>query len=118
MDRFDLANYSFRQTGVGETQLRLQYLRSPDADTDPERLRAAARELESYFLHLLIREMRKTVPPNPLIHGGRAEEIFQDFLDEQTAAEIARSNQLGLADQIYKSLVNLLKSRPETADNV
>ncbi len=118
MDRFDLADYSFRHAGIGETQARLEYLRSPNGDTDPERLRAAAREMESYFLHMLIREMRRAIPPNPLISGGRAEEIFQDFLDEQIAAEMARANQLGLADLIYNSLANLLKTKPETADNL
>lgn len=117
MNEFDFASASVRQSGVGETAIRLQYLRSPDADSDPERLRAAARELEAYFLHLLIREMRKSIPPNPLIHGGTSEKIFQDFLDEELAGELARSNQLGLADTIYKSLQNLLKQRPEHADN-
>jgi flagellar protein FlgJ len=116
MDQIDLASASVRHAGVGETELRLHYLRSPGADSDPERLRAAARELESYFLHSLIREMRKTVPSNPLLNGGKAEEIFQDFLDEEIAGELARSNQLGLADLIYKSLEELLKQNHKNVD--
>lgn len=116
MNQIDLASNSLRHAGVGETELRLQYLRSPGADSDPERLRAASRELESYFLHVLIREMRKTVPPNPILNGGKAEEIFQDFLDEEIAAELARSNQLGLADSIYKSLEDVLKQNNKNVD--
>jgi len=117
MNEFDFTSASVRQSGIGETALRLQYLRSPDAKSDPGRLRAAARELEAYFLHMLIREMRKTIPPNPILNGGKAEEIFQDFLDEELAGELSRSNQLGLADSIYESLQNVLKQRPEHADN-
>ena len=118
MNQIDFSSASVRHAGIGEAELRLQYLRSPDADSDPERLRAAAQELETYFLHMLIREMRKTIPPNPILHGGKAEEIYQDFLDEEMAGGLSRSNQLGLADSIYKSLQNVLKQRPENADNM
>ena len=117
MKEFDLASASARYAGVGETARRLQYLRSPNADSDPKKLRAAAQELEAYFLHVLIKEMRKSIPKNPILYGGKTEEIFQDFLDEQIAGELARSNQLGMADVIYKSLQNLLKQKHQTADN-
>jgi len=117
MNQFDFASASVKQVGVGQTELKLQYLRSPDADSDPKRLRAAAQELEAYFLHMLIREMRKSIPPNPILHGGKAEEVFQDFLDEEIASELSRSNQLGLADSIYRSLQNLLKQKGGNADN-
>lgn len=117
MNQFDFASASVRRSGIGETELRLQYLRSPDADSDPKRVRAAAQELEAYFLHMLIKEMRKTIPPNPILYGGKAEEIFQDFLDEEMARELSVSSQLGLADSIYNSLQNLLKQRTGNADN-
>jgi len=116
MNQVDLASASLRHAGVGETHLRLQYLRSPEADRDPQRLRAAARELEAYFLLVLMREMRKTVPENPMFHGGKTEKIFQDFLDEEIAAEVARSGKLGLADLIYQSLEKTLKQGRTGAD--
>ena len=116
MNQLDFASSEYRNAGLGQTELRLHYLNSPDGDSDPAKLRAAAKELETYFLHVLIREMRKTVPPNPLINGGKAEEIFQDFLDEEMAMELARSNQFGLADSIYESLQNVLKQKPKYAD--
>ena len=116
MNQFDLASTSVRHSGIGQTELRLQYLRSSGADSDPVQLRDAARELEAYFLHVLIREMRKTIPPNPILNGGKAEEIFRDFLDEEMAAELAKSGQLGLADLIYRNLEELLKQTPKHAD--
>lgn len=116
MNQLDFASPEYRNAGLGQTELRLQYLNSADNDSNPEKVHAAARELETYFLHVLIREMRKTVPPNPLIHGGKAEEIFQDFFDEEMAIELSRSNQFGLADSIYESLQNVLKQKPTYAD--
>lgn len=116
MNQLDVAAVNAKQAGIGRTELKLSYLRAADTADDPERLRGAARELEAYFIHVLMREMRKTIPPNSILGGGKAEEIFQDFLDEELAGELARSNQLGLADLIFDSLENLLKQKPENAD--
>ena len=116
MNQLDNAVFNSYQAGVGQTELKLNYLRSTESGDDPERLRGAARELEAYFIHTLMREMRKTIPPNSLLSGGKSEEIFQDFLDEELAGQMARSNRLGLADQIFDSLQNLLKQKAESAD--
>lgn len=116
MNQVDIVQLNGAQGGVGQTLSKLQYLNSPNADNDPERIRSAARELSSYFLHMLIREMRKSIPKNPVLYGGKTEEIFQDFLDEEFAAKMARSGQLGLADSIYESLENLLKPNRQSAD--
>ena len=116
MNQIDIVQFSEQHAGVGQTKQRLQHLNSPEADSDPEKVRAAAREFASYFLHMLIREMRKSIPKNPVLYGGKAEEVFQDFLDEEFAHEMVGSNQLGLADTIYNSLQNLLKKTDEHAD--
>lgn len=116
MNQVDVVQLNEARGGIGQTLSKLQYLNSPNADNDPEKVRSAARELSSYFLHMLIREMRKSVPKNPVLYGGKTEEIFQDFLDEELAARMARSGQFGLADSIYESLQNLLKSKGKNAD--
>lgn len=113
----DMASQNLEQAAIGQTQLKLNYLRAGGDETDSERLRGAARELEAYFIQVLIKEMRKAIPPNPLIGGGKAEEIFQGFLDEEIAAEMAKSNQLGLADLIFDSLKDVLKRKGGNADN-
>ena len=41
----------------------------------------------------------------------------QGFLDEEIAAEMAKSNQLGLADLIFDSLKDVLKRKGGNADN-
>jgi flagellar protein FlgJ len=96
--------------------MRLNHLRLPGADADPVRLKEAAQEIEKYFIQVLMREMRKMTPPDPLMGGGKAEEIFRDFLDEEIAGEMARSGQLGLADLIFDNLQNLLKHKGGNAD--
>ena len=117
MNELDFAAANARHAGIGQVELKLGYLRSAGDGSDSERLRGAARELETYFIHLLIREMRKTIPENSVLSGGKAEEIFQDFLDEEIAGELARSNKLGLADMIFQDIAKFLKQDDEVADN-
>jgi flagellar protein FlgJ len=116
MNQIDIVQMSGQGGGIGQAQRKLQYLTSSDADADPEKVRGAAREFASYFLHMLIREMRKSVPKNPILYGGKTEELFQDFLDEEMASRMVASNQLGLADAIYQNLQNLLKQSQQGAD--
>jgi flagellar protein FlgJ len=116
MDQLDIGVMNANRAGIGQTEMRLNHLRSPGADNDPKRLKEAAQEIERYFIHVLMREMRKMTPPDPLVGGGKAEEIFRDFMDEEIAGEMARSGQLGLADLIFDSLQNLLKQESGNAD--
>jgi flagellar protein FlgJ len=116
MNQLDIVSTSLQHPGTGRTEQQFQHLRSIDKDSDPEQVREAAQKLEAYFLHVLMREMRKTVPPNPILYGGKTEEIFQDFLDEEIAKKLAISNQLGLADLVCRSIENRLKQTAENAD--
>ena len=116
MNQLDIISTSLGNPGIAQTEQQFRNLQAPSADSDPEKLRGAAQKLEAYFIHVLIREMRKTVPPNPILNGGKTEEIFQDFLDEEISKELATSTQLGLADLIFKSLEDQLKQTTDNAD--
>ena len=75
---------------------------------DPEgasmqRRETAFRELEKYFAHTLLREMRKTVPENTLF-GGHEMRTYEEFLDDAFAGEIAGSGQLGVAEMLERQL--------------
>ncbi|MEW5946992.1 MAG: rod-binding protein [bacterium] len=77
-----------------------------------DELKYYCEELESLFIYLLLKEMRKTVPETKLFHGGRAEEIFRDLHDEELARQLAhaRGGGIGIADMLYRQL-----SRPASA---
>lgn len=73
---------------------------------DEKKLLHACEEFESFFIYMLLKEMRKTVPKTGLIHGGRAEEIFQDMMDEEVGKQIAHTPGMGLgiAEMLYREL--------------
>lgn len=94
-----------------EQRIRLEQIKGPGSPEETKLLNAA-QEFESFFTYMLLKEMRKTVMETPLFHGGRAEEIFRDMLDEEVGKEMARTpgQGLGIADILYQQL-----SRPMIA---
>ena len=72
---------------------------------DTAQVRKAAIEMESFFINQMFQAMRRTVPePQGVFERSTAEKIFQEMLDEQTAANLAQSGGIGLADVIYEQL--------------
>jgi len=69
-----------------------------------KRLRDACTEMESLFVSRLFKEMRKNVQKNEWIHGGFAEEIFEDMLYDEYAMKVSKNSRLGLGEMLYKEL--------------
>lgn len=69
-------------------------------------LRAAAQGFESFFIHQLIKGMRRTVPDGGLFDKGFAEEVYEDMLDQEMAENMAAASGIGLAEIVYDQLAN------------
>ena len=77
--------------------------------TNPESLKAARedkalQEFERLFLYKLLREMRKTVPADPLLGKSSQKDFFEEMLDDVLAGKMVESGQLGVAKQIEQQL--------------
>lgn len=73
---------------------------------NPERQKMfeAARQFENFFLEKMFREMRKNMGKNDILHGGAAEDIFQDMLLTERVNLLTQKATLGLAEQIYTQM--------------
>lgn len=73
---------------------------------NPERRKMfeAARQFENFFLEKMFREMRKNMGKNDILHGGSAEDIFQDMLLTERVNKMTSHATLGLAEQIYTQM--------------
>ncbi|HRP68508.1 MAG TPA: rod-binding protein, partial [Turneriella sp.] len=73
---------------------------------NPERQKMfeAARQFENFFLEKMFREMRKNMGKDDILHGGAAENIFQDMLLTERVNTLTQSATLGLAEQIYTQM--------------
>jgi flagellar protein FlgJ len=72
----------------------------------------AAETFESYFIQIMLREMRRTIPDEGgLIPKSQAERIFTEMLDEEKSKEMARAGGIGLADVIVRQMTRDSYSR-------
>lgn len=59
------------------------------------------------FFKSMLEAMRKTVGKNPLIHGGRAEEIFRSQLDNTLVERIADQSGEGFSNKMFEQFLRL-----------
>ncbi len=72
-------------------------------DVHPQ-IRAAAEGMESMFVDYMMKTMRQTVQKSEMSLDNSATEIYQSMLDSEVAQKTARTNSIGLADQIIAYL--------------
>lgn len=61
-------------------------------------------EAESLFVGKMLKEMRKTVDKGEWLHGGHAEEIFEDMLYDEYSLQVSKNSNLGMAKMLYNEL--------------
>jgi len=95
-----------RQSGETKSEDTFQAaLDNAIENKDKAQLRKACIEFESYFVHMMFKEMRKSVDSlGGIFPKGQAEQIFEDMLDEEVAKAIANGRGIGLADMMYKQM--------------
>lgn len=83
---------------------------------DPE-LRNACLQMESLFIHHLMKEMRAAIHKSGFISGGRAEEIYTSMLDAETANNISARGGIGLAEMLLHQLGDRISEVKEEESN-
>jgi flagellar protein FlgJ len=72
------------------------------ARSGPEDMKRVAREMESIFINLLLREMRKTVPKGPL-NSGFVGDVYTAMADREMSKALAQRG-IGLAKMIHENM--------------
>lgn len=72
---------------------------------EDEEIKTAAKEVETYFINYLFKQMRQTVNKSGgLFEKSYAEGIFEEMLDEQYAKLATEAGGIGLADSMYEQM--------------
>ena len=71
----------------------------------------AAQEFESVFLNTLLEGMFAGLKTDGPFGGGSSENTYRSMLVGEYAKEISRSGGVGIADQVYREIINLQESR-------
>lgn len=69
-----------------------------------EKLWNACIETESLFVGKMLKEMKSTVHKSEWLHGGHAEEIFEDMLYDEYALKVSKNSDFGMAKMLYEEL--------------
>lgn len=113
---------SMQSAGINREQAKTsafeEALKSAAESEDDKKIMEAAREFESYFIKMMLKEMRNTVPKGELIPRNNAEEIFQDMLDEEYSNNAAAGNGIGLAQMIFEQMTRGSRTPPEMPANI
>ena len=97
------------QPNLDEVRRRLapmsENIRDGICDVERAAIQEAAEAFESYFLQIMLREMRRTLPEDGgIIPTSQGERIFTEMLDEEKAQEMARAGGIGLAQTIVQQM--------------
>lgn len=72
-------------------------------------LKVVSEEFEAIFIHMLLRQMRKTVPKGGFLPESRAMEIYKDMFDMVLSRELAKREVFGIAKMVYREYEKSLK---------
>ncbi|MFK8017255.1 MAG: glucosaminidase domain-containing protein [Gammaproteobacteria bacterium] len=88
--------------GSSLTALKASAVRG-DADADIDNLREVARQFESLFTHMLLKNMRSASLADGAMDSEQSR-FYRDMFDQQIAGELANGQGLGVADMLVRQL--------------
>ncbi len=100
-----LSNHTFdKQLDQIKRTGRTVDLTRPASGKKNEKLYSTCVEFESIFIKQMLDVMRKSVEKSDFLHGGMAEDIFEDMLYDEYSLLMAKKSSFGLADMAYRQL--------------
>ena len=82
---------------------------------DKKKLKEVCTQFESIMLSMMYKGMKATIPESSLVEKSRAQEIFDDMLDEELMNR-AGSRGVGLADMLYRELSRQMDNTYRVSD--
>lgn len=79
--------------------------RSLNVETrDEKKLYEKCEEFESIFVKQMLSSMKKTINRSGLVKRNMGEDLFEDMLYDEYAADMAKTSGFGIAKMLYKQL--------------
>ena len=72
---------------------------------DQEKLKSLSKQFEAIMTNQLLTTMLATVPKSAL--GGFSSEMYNSMMDQEVSNEVSKGKGIGLADSVYRQLVQL-----------
>ena len=75
-------------------------------DTEEDVREQVTQFIAGTFFQMMLKAMRKTVPKDGLISGGRGEEVFRDYMDQELSQRMASASNFSLVDAAVRQLTS------------
>ena len=80
-----------------------EFLKAGKNQKDKKALMDACRGMESIFLNMMLKEMRKTIPKGGLFPDSLAKDIYTSMFDQQVCDEMTRAGKgIGIAEMLFE----------------
>ena len=96
---------------VQQAELQAKKVENKNKTEYLKQLEMVTREFESIFLSYMMKQMRKTIPEDPLFGNSIAKDIFYDLYDEAITKELSKAGGIGLASILYQQLAKLEEAK-------
>ena len=73
---------------------------------DQKKLWSACKDFESIFIGQMLKQMRDSVQTSDPLNQGAANKMWRGMLDDETAKTMSKSGGIGLAEGLYRQMVN------------
>lgn len=71
---------------------------------DDNQLKQECVNLQTEFVKLMLNEMRKTIPKDPITGNDFGTDVFTSMMYDKYAESLSENTNIGLADEMYKQL--------------
>jgi Rod binding domain-containing protein len=75
------------------------------SETTKAKAKGAAQDFEAVFLNSMFQQMFTGIQGDGPFGGNGATGVWRSFLTDEYAKSFAKSGGIGIADQVYKSLI-------------
>lgn len=85
----------------------ISQIAKPIKTSDAAKARQTAEDFEAVFIAQMLEPMFQGIKTDGPFGGGHSETMFRSMQNEQISKEIARSGGVGIADAVYRQILEL-----------
>jgi flagellar protein FlgJ len=104
-EMIDLSN------SVQQAELQAKKVENKNKTEYMKQLERVTREFESIFLSYMLKQMRKTIPEDPIFGNSIAKDIFYDMYNDTISKELSKAGGIGLASILYNQMVKIEEAK-------
>jgi Rod binding domain-containing protein len=112
---FDLQTASSVKSAYAELAIQRQLAGAKSPATTNEKARQASEEFEAVYLNTMFGQMFTAMDGDGPFGGGKALGVWRSLLTDEYAKSFARKGGIGIAPEVYRTLMAQQESRIESA---